>query len=193
MDATTVIVIAVFVIAAIGGYMAWQRQRSKTLQGKFGHEYDRAIDEVGDRRRAEAELEARERRVKALDIRPLDPNDRLRFIDAWRQVQAEFVDDPGAAIARADQLLAEIMKARGYPTSHFDQRLADLSVEHGEVVEHYRVAHTIAEAHGQGRAGTEDLRQAMIHYRELFEDLVGEPPGRGGDSGHREESRHARH
>jgi hypothetical protein len=193
MDATTLVVIAVLVVAAIGGYIVWQRQRSKTLQNKFGDEYSRAVDEVGSRRQAEAELEARARRVKALDIRPLNPNDRLRFIDAWRGVQAEFVDSPAAAISKADRLLAEVMVARGYPVDDFDQRLADLSVEHGDVVEHYRTAHAIALDHERGKAGTEDLRRAMIHYRELFEELVGEPPGRRGDSTHQPESSHVRH
>jgi hypothetical protein len=193
MDATTLIVIAVLVIAVIAGYVVWQRQRSKTLQSKFGGEYDRAVDEVGDKRRAEAELEARERRVKALDIRPLDPNDRLRFIESWRRVQSDFVDDPGAAIGQADKLLAEVMAARGYPVDNFDQRIADLSVEHGDVVENYRAAHAIALDRERGKAGTEDLRKAMIHYRALFEDLVGEPPGRGDNSGHQPETSHARH
>jgi hypothetical protein len=192
MDATTLIVIAVVLIAAIGGYLVWQRQRSKTLQGRFGHEYDRAVDEVGSRRQAEAELEARARRVKALDIRPLNPDDRLRFIDAWRGVQAQFVDDPASAISKADKLLAEVMLARGYPVDNFDQRLADLSVEHGDVVEHYRAAHAIALDHERGQAGTEDLRHAMIHFRELFEELVGEPPGRD-EPPHQSESSHVRH
>lgn len=193
MDMTTLIVAGVVVLAAVAGILVWQRQKSKTLQAKFGTEYGRTIDETGDRRKAEAELHAREKRISGLEIKPLDPADRLKFIDAWRQVQAQFVDDPKAAVAQADTLLGEIMNRRGYPVSDFEQRAADLSVDHPEVVENYRTGHDIALAHGRGEAGTEDLRRAMIHYRDLFEELVGEPAARGGDSTVNQENSHVRH
>jgi len=186
------IVVGVILVLAIAAAVYWQFDRSRRLRAKYGAEYSRTVDEAGGRRQAEAELHAREKRVHALDIRPLSSADRGRYDDAWRRVQAEFVDDPKAAITDADRLLGEIMHARGYPVADFEQRAADLSVEHADVVENYRTAHAIAEAHARGEADTEDLRQAMIHYRELFEDLVGEPPRRG-DSVDQEEQRHVRH
>jgi hypothetical protein len=163
------------------------------MRGKYGVEYERAVEDTGgSRAKAEAELHAREKRVKNMDIRPLSGEDRAAYFGAWRRVQAEIVDDPKIAISDADRLLGDIMQARGYPVTDFEQRAADLSVDHPEVVENYRTAHAIALAHQRGEAGTEDLRQAMIHYRELFEDLVGEPP-RQGDSASSQEQPHARH
>ena len=192
MDATIMMIVGTIVVLAIAAAVYWQFDRSRRLRTKYGAEYSRTVDETGGRRKAEAELHAREKRVQALDIRPLSTDDRARFIGDWRRVQAEFVDNPKAAISHADSLLGRIMQSRGYPVSDFEQRAADLSVDHADVVENYRTAHAIAEAHERGEAGTEDLRQAMIHYRELFDDLVGEPPGRG-DSLDHEEQRHVRH
>ena len=171
----TVVVIAAIVIAAL----SWsRRRRSDHLRDQFGPEYDRAIEAKGDRAKAEAELAEREKRVEKLDIRPLDASERRDFIDRWTEVQARFVDDPPRAVAFADALLGQVMKARGYPVTDFDQRAGDISVDHPIVVEHYHKAHDIALRHEKGEASTEDLRQAMIHYRALFDNLVGvQAPG----------------
>src|SRR5205823_2940201 len=128
------------------------------------------------RRRAEAELQERAARVDHLDIHPLSPADRTRFADAWRSVQAQFVDDPARAIADADRLVIEVMRVRGYPVTAFEQRAADVSVDHPEVVANYRAAYAIARRSQEGDATTEDLRQAMVHYRALFEDLLETAP-----------------
>jgi hypothetical protein len=192
MDATSIIIVAVILVLAVAAVVYWQYDRSRRLRTKYGAEYERAVEDAGDRRKAEAELHAREKRVNAMEIRPLGGADRERFTQAWRRVQADFVDDPQAAIARADRLLGDIMQARGYPVADFEQRAADLSVDHPEVVENYRIAHEIALDHERGRAGTEDLRQAMIHFRDLFEDLVGQPSRRA-DGSDVEEERHVRH
>ena len=170
-----VVVIAAIVIAAL----SWsRRRRSDHLRDQFGPEYDRAVEAKGGRAKAEAELAEREKRVEKLDIRPLDASERRDFIDRWTEVQARFVDDPPRAVAFADALLGQVMKARGYPVTDFDQRAGDISVDHPIVVEHYHKAHDIALRHEKGEASTEDLRQAMIHYRALFDNLVGvQAPG----------------
>jgi hypothetical protein len=173
MSQTALIVAAIVIVALIiAGVLLMQRRRSEHLQSRFGPEYERAVDETGNRREAEAELADREKRVEKLHIRPLDPATRRGFIERWAEVQARFVEDPPRAVMFADALLAEVMTARGYPVKDFDQRAADISVDHPHVVEHYRAAHEIAVRHSRGEASTEDLRQAMIHYRALFEDLV---------------------
>ena len=176
MDITTIIVevVVVAVVLAILAVYMQQRSRAK-LRDKFGPEYDRAVEESGGRRKAEAELHDRAKRVEAFEIKPLPPADRERYAASWRKVQADFVDDPKAAVTQADELLSAIMSARGYPLGDFEQRSADLSVDHPVVVQNYRAAHEIAVRHASGGAGTEDLRQAMIHYRALFDDLVSEP------------------
>ena len=130
------------------------------------------------RRRSERELASRERRVDRLDIRPLDPEQRDEYARRWRDIQADFVNTPGEAVRDASTLVHEVMRERGYPVEDFDQREADLSVHHGDVLEHYRAASGIALAYGEGHAGTEDLRQAMVHYRALFEDLLEVAPER---------------
>jgi FtsZ-interacting cell division protein ZipA len=168
-----VIVIAIVAILIVAAILISRRRRSDHLRSRFGPEYDRAIEGKGDRGKAEAELASREKRVEKLDIRPLDESERKRFIERWSEIQARFVDDPPRAVAFADALLAEVMKARGYPVSDFEQRAGDISVDHPRVVEHYRAAHDIAVRHEHGQASTEELRQAMIHYRALFDDLVG--------------------
>jgi len=176
MNQSTLIifVIAIVIIVAIAAsMMVARRRRSEHLRQHFGREYEHALEIRGDRGKAEAELAAREKRVEKLDIRPLDEAERERFTSQWTEVQARFVDDPPRAAAFADALLGEVMKARGYPVSDFEQRAGDISVDHPEVVEHYRAAHDIAVRHERGDAETEDLRQAMIHYRALFDDLVG--------------------
>jgi hypothetical protein len=176
MDTTTLIIVIVIAVAVVVVLALLMRRRSSAnLKAKFGPEYLRAVDETGGARRAEAELHNREKRVKTFDIRPLSPQESTRFASAWRAVQAEFVDNPKAAILRADSLLGELMGARGYPVGDFEQRAADLSVKHPHLVDNYRTAHEVALREGRGQASTEDLRQAMIHYRALFEDLASEP------------------
>jgi hypothetical protein len=195
MDTTTVtvtvIVIAIVVVGLVIAAAAYMYRRSRELRERFGPEYERAVEERGGRMKAEAELRAREKRVEKFDTHPLEPQDRTAFIERWRGVQAQFVDDPGAAILAADRLLGEVMAKCGYPVTDFEQRAADLSVDHPEVVDNYRAAHAIAQKHERGETNTEDLRQAMIHCKALFEDLVGLPTGR--DRPDVREERHARH
>jgi hypothetical protein len=169
---TLIIIVLVVLVLALAGALFWQRRRSDQLKSRFGPEYARTIRETGDKRKAEAELQERARRVEKLSIRPLPPAEREQFTADWQRVQAEFVDDPEGAIDRADLLLQDVMSARGYPVSTFEQVAADVSVDHPGVVQHYRAGHEIAVRQRRGEAGTEDLRQAMIHYRELFEELV---------------------
>lgn len=172
------IVIAVVVIAAvgIGILLLTRKRRTARLRTQFGGaEYTRAVKEGGSQRRAEAALDKRSDRVEALHIRALGAGDRARFVDSWRRVQARFVDGPGGAVTDADQLLGDVMSTRGYPMSNFEQRAADISVDYPLVLENYRSAHEIAIRQTHGQASTEELRQAMIHYRTLFDELVGEP------------------
>src|SRR5271165_385547 len=171
-----VITVAVMVAVVIAIWLLTRKRRTQRLRTQFGGaEYTRAVKEGGSQRKAEALLDKRADHVEALHIRPLAPGDRARFIESWARVQARFVDGPGGAVTDADQLLGDVMSTRGYPVSDFEQRAADLSVDHPLVLENYRVAHETALRQSQGQASTEDLRQAMIHYRTLFEELVGEP------------------
>lgn len=163
--AVVLVVIAVIVVFA-------QRRRSEKLRARFGPEYERSVAESGDRRRAEEQLEKRAERVEKYHLRPLAAEDRSRFTSQWDRVQAHFVDAPAGAVAEADQLLGDIMATCGYPMGDFEQRAADISVDHPVVVQNYRAAHDIAMRQAKGQATTEDLRRAMIHYRALFEDLV---------------------
>ena len=174
---TLVIIIGVILIGIVGIASAMLLRKNKTqrLQTRCGPEYTRAVEESGGRRKAEAGLEQREKRVEGFAIRPLAASDRERYVASWRTVQAEFVDDPKKSVTQADQLLGDVMSTRGYSVSEFEQRSADISVDHPLVVENYRAAHEIALRHAGGQASTEDLRQAMIHYRTLFDELVGEP------------------
>ena len=172
-DTGWIIIAIVVVLLVIAAFLWSRRRRSHHLRDRFGPEYDRTVEAKGGRAKAEAELSDREKRVEKLDIRALSSDERRSFIDRWTEVQARFVDDPPRAVAFADALLADVMKARGYPVSDFEQRVGDISVDHPVVVEHYREAHEIAVREEKGQAGTEDLRQAMIHYRALFDNLVG--------------------
>jgi hypothetical protein len=165
-----ILVAVLVVVAAIWAVM--RRQRTAGLRETFGPEYDRTVDETESRRRAESELAARRERREELDIRALTPAARSRYEDRWRHVQMAFVDDPSGALGDADEVVILVMRERGYPMDDFDQRASDLSVDHPEVVQNYRAAHGIALANGQGQATTEDLRQAMVHYRSLFEELL---------------------
>ena len=178
---TTQIVVAVAVVAAVlavavGIWYSMRKRRTNKLLTQFGGtEYSRAVKEGGSQRKAEAALDKRAERVEALHIRPLAPADRARFSESWARVQAQFVDGPGGAVTDADKLLVDVMSTRGYPMSDFEQRAADISVDHPLVLENYRAAHQCALRQTRGQASTEDLRQAMIHYRTLFEQLVNEP------------------
>lgn len=173
---TEIVLILILALIVLGGLWLWMRRRqSDALKDRFGPEYDRTVERVGDERKAEAVLADREKRVSAYTIKPLAPDMRNHFIESWRLVQAQFVDNPDYAVTRADDLLSEVMRARGYPMADFDHRAEDLSVDHPEVVENYRRGHDIALRHAHGEANTEDLRRAMIHYRTLFDDLVHEP------------------
>jgi hypothetical protein len=173
MDQGTMIAIVVGVLVlAVIGWLVMQRQRSEKLKARYGPEYARTVNELGDTRRAESELIKRQERVAALDIRPLTAAQQARYQQQWRAVQTRFVDDPKAAVTDADALVEDAMRTRGYPVSDFDQRAADLSVHHPRVVENYRAARDIAHRHRRGEATTEDLRQAMVYYRGLFQDLL---------------------
>jgi hypothetical protein len=164
------IVLAAVIIAVV--WFATRKRRSDELRDRFGSEYDEAVNEYGGRGEAESELEARRKRVEQLDIRPLGLQDQQRFANSWKATQARFVDDPSEAIAEADRLVGELMQARGYPVGNFAQRAADISVDHPDVVKNYRAAHDIAIDNERGAASTEDLRQAMVHYKALFEELL---------------------
>jgi hypothetical protein len=165
-----IVVAAMIVAAALAYHVQWRRRAH--LRGRFGPEYDHAVKETGDVKRAEATLAERERRVAGLTIKPLQPADQGRFGESWTAVQRRFVDDPQSAVTEADRLVGEVMHVRGYPLGAFDQRAADISVDHPYVVEHYRAARVIAQRHARGEASTEDLRQAFVHYRALFNDLL---------------------
>jgi hypothetical protein len=167
-----IIVVILIVAALLVGLSVVNRRRR--LRDRFGPEYDRAVSEHG-RREAEAELAERERRVRHLDIKPLSPTARAQYASEWTAVQEQFVDAPQAAVTGAQTLVTAVMKDRGYPTEAFDQTVADLSVEHAATLDHYRAAHDISQRAGSGTASTEELRQAMIHYRALFTELLGQP------------------
>lgn len=168
-----VVVVLVLIVAAI---MISRKREAARLRETFGPEYDREVEAAGgSRSKAQAELHKREKRVEKLDIKPLPPEQRRTFLGEWQEVQAGFVDDPEKSIALADALVGEVMKARGYPVDDFEQRAADISVEHPKLVSSYRAAHEIAVRHRQGRAGTEDLRAAFIGYRSIFDELLGVP------------------
>jgi hypothetical protein len=170
----TVLILAVLAVVVIAGFAIWamQRRRSQELRQRFGPEYERTVESVHDKRKAEADLRERQDRVDAFEIRPLDAAARDGFRERWREVQAMFVDDPGSAVDQADTLIEEVMRARGYPVGDFEQRAADVSVNHPQVVDHYRTAHAIATRRRSGDGATEELRQAFVHYRALFADLL---------------------
>jgi len=168
------LVIAAVVVLAIAA-VAWmyaQRQRRVRLRSHFGPEYERTVRETGSPAKAEALLAERAKRVRDLKIRLLSREQAENFDREWRRIQAMFVDDPDGAVAAADRLVGEVMSARGYPIEDFDTRAADLSVEHPRVVENYRIARSLAVRRGRGEAGTEELRQAVVNYRALFDALL---------------------
>ncbi|MCO5969975.1 hypothetical protein [Actinoallomurus soli] len=168
-----IVVVAVLVVAALG-FLAWRQQQRRRLRERFGPEYDRTVERHNSTREAEQELRAREQRHRELELRSLDPAVRDRYRADWQRVQEHFVDSPQSAVAEADNLLVRVMKDRGYPTEDYEQQVADLSVEHAGTIDRYRTAHDIRGRADAGRASTEDLRQAMVHYRALFAELLGD-------------------
>jgi len=177
MDTTNVTVIGLavvvaLIVGALIGTMVGRRQRTKRLQDRFGPEYDHTVNELGDKRRAEQELETRLDHVKKLEIRPLSAEEIDRFTSDWQATQAEFVDEPLSAMQKADRLLHDVMQARGYPVEDFEQGVADISVDYPDMVVDYRGLHQIAVKGEDEEVSTEEMRTAMVHARALFENLV---------------------
>lgn len=167
-----ILIVAVIVALAVVGLLAYQRKQREGMQQRFGREYDNTVNQTGDRRAAERDLKERTRRHESLQIRELDPAARDQYAQEWRETQERFVDQPEAAVKQADALVARVMQERGYPVGDFDQQVRDVSVEHGSAVDEYRAAHDISVLNDQGAASTEQLREAMVHYRTLFADLL---------------------
>ncbi|WP_149258672.1 hypothetical protein [Actinomadura sp. K4S16] len=167
-----IVALVVVAVLAAAGYLAWTRSRTARLKRRFGPEYDRVLERHGGRAAAERELRSREQRHEELELRDLDPRRREEYREQWVRVQERFVDSPEAAVEEADRLVTVVMGERGYPTHGFEEKVAHLSVEHGQTLEHYRRAHTISGRAATKEASTEDLRQAMVHYRALFEELL---------------------
>ncbi len=180
--AITLIVIVVVLLALVAGgaYLVRRRQ----LKQRFGPEYDRAVEQTGDRRSAEKELRRRERRHHEFSLRPIPAAEQQRYAQRWQEVQAQFIESPADAVGQADNLVTEVMAARGYPAEGFDQQVADLSVEHAGTLEHYRTAHDLRLRHDREQLGTEDLRQAVMHYRALFAELLDADPTGPTGNGH---------
>ena len=167
-----VVLLVVLLLIAAVAVLLGRRNRSRGLRERFGPEYERTMARSGDRRSAESELAARERHRRELDVVPLEPAAQSRYREAWRTTQGRFVDDPVTATQEADLLVSQVMRERGYPMDDFEQRAADVSVDHPQVAENYRAAHALFQAHEKGLAGTDDLRQAFVHYRSLFAQLL---------------------
>jgi uncharacterized protein YneF (UPF0154 family) len=179
VDTTLIIIIVVVGVVIVGvilGLVFSRRNRSTQLYEKFGPEYDRTVQTMGGEKKAQTELNERQKHVEALDIRPLSVSERERYLADWTAVQSKFVDEPGQAIGDADRLIMEVMQIRGYPVSDFEQRAADISVNYPALVTNYRGAREIANNNKLGQASTEELRQAMIYYRSLFEELLKTEP-----------------
>jgi len=175
METIAVIVLVILVLAVVAAFVVVQRNRRRAqLQDRFGPEYDRAVSETGSRREAEQHLAAVAHKRDKLEIRDLDPRQRAQFVEQWELVQARFVDEPAAAVDGAELLITTVMHERGYPVEDFEERADLVAADHPDVVDHYRAAHTSHERHrAAGGADTEDLRQAFVHYRSLFESLIG--------------------
>ena len=178
MDTTTLvmIIVAAVVLLLVGGFLGVvfaRRQRTRRLRERFGPEYERTVDHLGDQDKAEEELQARVEHVESLDIKPLSQEQKERFAQEWRVTQEKFVDQPVVAIQEADRLVREVMREKGYPVDDFEQRAADISVDYPELVTNYRGMHTIASRSEQEDVSTEEMRQAMVHGRALFEELLG--------------------
>jgi hypothetical protein len=178
---TNALILAIVLIILVAGVIAWlvmQKQKSANLKRRFGPEYDRAVKEHGSRTKAEAELSKREQRVSGLKIIPVTATEAARFSNAWNSLQGRFVDDPKGVVAEADLLVRELMLKRGYPMGDFELRAADISVDHPGVVKNYRAAQIIAARNARGEADTEELRAAVVHYRTLFDELLGVVPAK---------------
>jgi hypothetical protein len=169
------IVIVLVIVIAVAALVVWRKRRSDQLKQRFGPEYDRAVLQHGDARHAESVLADRTKRVEKFPIRPLSPEDGNRYREKWEAIQRRFVDDPSVAVIQADKLVTEVMTTRGYPMSDFDQRTADISVNYPDVVQNYRSARDIVVRHDRGQSTTEDLRQAMVYFRSLFDELLDSP------------------
>lgn len=192
---TWVVVLIVIAAVVVAGAVVWlvtQELQRKRLQRKFGPEYERAVADHDSPRAAQRELAAREKRHNELDIRPLSPQAKERYTEQWAQIQAQFVDRPSPAVAEADRVLTQLMAERGYPTEGYDQQLADLSVKHSKTLDHYRHAHETMVGREHEEKSTEDLREAMVRYRTVFEDLLGDDAA---DDSHRrdEHGEHGEH
>lgn len=172
MDISMLLGVLLLAVVAVTVWIVARRRTSERLERRFGPEYHRTVEDLGDRARAESELAAREKRVSKLHIVPLAPEVAARFADDWRMLQGHFVDDPKAVLLEADRLVTELMRLRGYPMTDFETRAADISVDHPAVVHHYRAARAIALRDHRGEADTEALRQAVVHYRALFSELL---------------------
>jgi hypothetical protein len=173
--AIVAVIVVIVLILAVAGFAAAAARRHR-LKERFGPEYERLIADQQSQRKAEAEMASRERRVRSLDIRPLTSAARTEYAAQWTSIQERFVDNPASAVSQAQHLVTAVLQDRGYPTEGYEQILADLSVEHARNLEHYRAAHALSESSANGSASTEDMRQAMIHYREMFDDLLGDQP-----------------
>lgn len=177
MSIALIVIIVLLVLLVVGGVVyAVMRRRRETLQERFSGEYDRTVEETGSRRDAERELLARQKRHDQLDIKPLAPKQSAAYAARWEAAQTTFVDEPQAALVDADTLIQSVMSDRGYPTGNFDTQVEDLSVEHADVLQHYRAAHAITAASERQQADTEQMRRAMQHYRELFQALLDDTP-----------------
>jgi len=177
MSSTLIIVfVLLLVVGAVLVAVGLVASRRRALRNRFGPEYDRVVESTEDRRAAERELRERERRHAELELRPLDPASRERYSASWEEIQVRFVDAPDRAVGEADELVTRLIAERGYPTGDYDDQLAHLSVEHARTLDHYRKAHEINERNSRGEATTEQLRQALVHYRALFADLLGTEP-----------------
>ncbi|GAC1344147.1 MAG: hypothetical protein NVSMB29_17510 [Candidatus Dormibacteria bacterium] len=175
-----VVIVILLIVTAV------RKRRSAQLRNQFGPEYDRTLETAGSRRNAEAELASRAERRRSFEVKPLDAASEERYRQQWQGVQAGFVDAPAQSVRQADALVTQLMTERGYPMAEFDQRSADVSVDHPEVAENYRLAHAISRANDDNKATTEDLRQAMTHYRSLFERLLDAGHGTSGGEGRRD-------
>jgi hypothetical protein len=175
MNSTYIIIAVVLILVIMGVILApnfARRNRSERLHGQFGTEYDHTVQALGDEKKAHTELDERQKHVKTLNIRPLSVSEREHYLADWAAVQSKFVDEPGQAVVDADGLIMEVMQIRAYPVSDFEQRAADISVSYPALVSNYRAAREIAIKNKQREANTEELRQAMIYYRSLFEELL---------------------
>jgi FtsZ-interacting cell division protein ZipA len=176
IDTQTWIIVIGVVVLLVVALSAWfvhkRRKQTHRLQEHFGPEYSRSVKDLGSRTKAESDLKAREKRAEQFTIVPLAPSEAARFSETWNDLQGRFVDNPKSAVVQADQLVRDLMLKRGYPMGDFERRAADISVDHPEVVAHYRAAQAIVVRDGRGEADTEELRKAVVHYRALFDELL---------------------